>query len=682
MKTLVLVMVLAMATSAFCQSAPDTLWTRAYGSIGNDIAYAVQQTSDGGYILAGDGYFNLIKTDDNGDTLWTKHIGDGWRSVQQTTEGGYIMAGCSADFPRLLKTDEYGDTLWSYIYTDLPGGLARCVRQTSDGCYILTGGTIALGIPDDFFLMKADTFGVPIWNRIYGTPARNEEAFSAQATNDGGYIVAGCSSDDNDVCAFYMVKTDSLGMPIWDRLYSVGHQDHANSVQQTTDGGFIVAGWATEIMENMNVCLLKTDEDGDLVWMRTYGGTGTETAWSVKQTPDGGYITAGARYSANPGNFYLIRTDQLGDTLWTALYGGPLGDGAYAIDLTTDGGYIIAGTTTSYGAGGNDFYLVKTQMEEGIRVTAPNGNESWHILQYDTVRWETRGVESGIRIELNRNYPLGTWEVLVDSTEDDGEAAVFVTEPPSERCRVRVSTFLDTLKDVSDANFSIIFSQGYLALVTLDQSEIPLLNLNFIAECPQDSTQILHIKNFGNESIVIFEPEALAGPEFSSTNTCPGYFALAPGEVSACSLVVTYDPLEDGVHHDTLLIMSDAVNSVGAYVRIPLQGEQISTPQVPAVVITIEDNDARLTWEPITESILGCPVDVNGYLIFYSSSYEGPYYFLNFTSDTTFVHTWVARFASSMFYEAIAYTGSVSRLDRIRSDMTKEEVMGELGITN
>jgi hypothetical protein len=192
--------------------------------------------------------------------------------------------------------------------------------------------------------------------------------------------------------------------------------------------------------------------------------------------------------------------------------------------------------------------------------------------------------------------------------------------------------------------------------------------------------QGFRLKNFGNESIVVFRPETLAGPDFTRQTNCSSYFALAPGQVSACSLTVTYDPVSDGIHRDTLRIMTDAVNQQGGYVRIPLQGQQISTPEVPQVVITIVGNDARLSWNPITESISGCPVSVTGYLLFYSSSYGGPYYFLNFTPDTSYVHTWVAHFASSMFYEALAYTGSLARLDALRSPpngapLTREEVL-------
>lgn len=140
---------------------------------------------------------------------------------------------------------------------------------------------------------------------------------------------------------------------------------------------------------------------------------------------------------------------------------------------------------------------------------------------------------------------------------------------------------------------------------------------------------------------------------------------------------------DDGTPYDTLRIMTDAVNSVGGYTRIPLTGKQISTPATPAVSISIDGNDARLTWEPITESILGCSVNVTGYLVFFAEELEGSFWFHGLTTDTTYTHNWVVPYAEGMFYDVIATTDALSRFDSILPGqeniiITQEEVLRNL----
>jgi len=696
MKKLIWVIALLFAASAFAQPAPDTLWTRTYGS---GEAHSVIQTSDGCYVFAGrtlnpgpnSSDFYLKKVDSNGTTIWSRTYGgaysDNAYSVQETTDGGYIVCGTTYSFGSidfyLIKTDSTGNAQWSRTYGRNPWDEAYSVQQTTDGGYIISGYTSTSQAPlwADFYLVKTNSNGDTIWTRTYGGIG-GQGAYSVQQTSDSGYIMAGYNGrgagggEENGEP--YIVKTDSHGDTIWTRICSSPwYGEVAYSVRQTADGGYIVATahWGR---------LLKIYSNGDIDWIR-YSSTQTYNAdlYSAQQTSDWGYIATGYVY-LGAGNYdlFLLKTDRNGDTLWTHAYGGPLNDMGYSVTQTTDGGFILAGTKDLH------FYLVKTvPAQRSLLLLSPNYGDQWHISQIEDIHWWGHDIYGSLKIELNRNYPDGIWETLIDSTENDGEEAVFVTGPRSSHCRMRISTLSDTLVDISDGDFSIAYSYGYLALIraTNPNDEVSLWDAG-VLECPNTSSVSFHLKNFGSESITVYPPEILSIPHFSLECDC-NTLILAPAEISACSLTVTYDPLSDGIHHDTLRIMTNAVNAEpDDHVHIPLIGEQISTPQVPVVMINIEGNDARLTWEPITESILGCPVTVTGYLIFYSSSYEGPYYFLNFTPDTSYVHTWVARFASSMFYEAYAYTGAVDRLEGIRNRhqeatpdgtgrMTREEVM-------
>lgn len=315
-------------------------------------------------------------------------------------------------------------------------------------------------------------------------------------------------------------------------------------------------------------------------------------------------------------------------------------------------------------------------------VISPNGGEEWQFLAYDTVRWQSYGYDGAVRIELNRAYPEGAWEPLADSTDNDGVEAVWVTEPLSNRCRVRVHALAITLADTSDGDFAITSSQGYLALVRAGAPTAPLLSWNAgSVECPQTAAQTFRLKNFGSEAIVVFAPPEPPLAEFARATSCGSLFALAPGQMSACSLTLTFAPGADGAYTDTLAVQTDAVNGLGGAVRFPLTGSQVSTPAAPSVIIQPQGIHARLAWNPVTHSTGGCPVGVTAYLVFYSEMHGGPFFFHGFTTDTSYVHTGVLHFAPAMYYQVIATTAALPALRALpaRGTLTAADVRARLG---
>jgi len=214
----------------------------------------------------------------------------------------------------------------------------------------------------DVYLIKTDSFGDTRWTRTYGGPSW-DGGYSVVLTSDGGYIIAGETwSFGAGVIDIYLIKTDSLGDTIWTKTYGGTGWDCGRSVTQTSDGGYIIAGYTESYGVGGDFYLIKTDENGDTIWTRTYGGTGWDCGRSVAQTSDGGYIIAGytRSYGAGADDVYLIKTDSLGDTLWTRTYGGTDYEYGYLLAQTSDGGYIVVGNTYSYGAGMTDVYLIKT----------------------------------------------------------------------------------------------------------------------------------------------------------------------------------------------------------------------------------------------------------------------------------------------------------------------------------
>jgi hypothetical protein len=357
-------------------------WERTYGGLGDDWSYSVQQTTDGGYIIqatttsygAGRADVYLFKTDASGDTLWTKTYGgayiDGAYSVQQTQEGGYIVAGYTNSFGAgdydvyLIKTKPNGDTVWTRTYGGDSADYGFSVRQTLDGGYIISGYTESYGAgSQDVWLIKTNPSGDTLWTRTFGG-AGWDRGYSVQQTSDGGYIVGGITTSLGNIYA-WLIKTDSTGNNSWTKTYGGAKGAVGWPVQQTQDGGYIMAGATRSYGDTLNgdVWLIKTNVSGDTLWTRTYGGRKGENSFSVQQTQDGGYIIAGLTYSFNDslnGDVYLIKTNLSGDTLWTRSYGGMYWDEGNYVQQTSDNGYIIAGQTNSFGMGRTDVYLIKT----------------------------------------------------------------------------------------------------------------------------------------------------------------------------------------------------------------------------------------------------------------------------------------------------------------------------------
>ncbi len=362
---------------------------KTYGRSSYDAANYVQQTSDGGYFMAGlsaDPVTNymkilLIRTNAGGDTLWTKTYGgvsnDYINSAQQTTDGGFIIAGNTTSFGAgngdiyLIKTDVNGDIVWTKTYggTNIDNGFN--VQQTADGGYIVAGNTTSFGAGAyDIFLVKTATNGDLVWSKTYGGVGMDFANY-VQQTSDGGYIITGqTNSTGAGATDVFLIKTAANGDTSWVKTYGGAMLDVGYSVQQTIEGGYIITGYTQSFgAGSYDVYLIKTNATGDILWTKAYGTNGTDVAISGQQTGDGGYIITGQTNCCGTGDYdnYVVKTTADGDTLWTKAYGGP-NDGVdgpndewgYSIMQTSDGGYIIGGGTHSFGSDSTDFYLVKT----------------------------------------------------------------------------------------------------------------------------------------------------------------------------------------------------------------------------------------------------------------------------------------------------------------------------------
>ena len=307
----------------------DTLWTKTFGGSSYDVGNFVEQTADSGYIICGYTYsfglgnadIWLIKIDIMGDTLWTKTYGginqDVGGAVQQTIDGGYILTGSTRSFGSgvddvwILKTDESGDTLWSKIYGGSSYEWGYSIQQTADSGYIIAGSTASFGAgEDDVWLIKTNALGDTLWTRTYGG-MKNDEGYSVKQTIDKGYVITGRTNGSGLMCEAWLIKTNSSGDTVWTKTFSRGYRDVGYSIEQTSDSGYIVTGNSNSYShgDSVDVWVMKTDQNANCIWSKFIGDIYHDSGHSVKRTTDGGYIICGysEKINTNNADIWLIK---------------------------------------------------------------------------------------------------------------------------------------------------------------------------------------------------------------------------------------------------------------------------------------------------------------------------------------------------------------------------------------
>jgi uncharacterized delta-60 repeat protein len=389
-------------------------WARVYGDILNDGAACIHQTNDGGYIVAG--YYSfllglsgmdawLIKFSPEGKIQWQRAYGgtgvDCASSIQQTPDGGYIVAGYTSPSDMLsrdfwvLKLDSSGNIEWQKAYGGSAEDWAASIGQTNDGGYIVVGITTSFGAGDyDFWILKLSPNGDIEWQRAYGGE-NFDSAQSIQQTRDGGYIVAGYSSSFVAQYAdIWLLKLSNKGDIEWQRTYGGDGSEWTTSIQQTNDGSYILAGYSSSFsLSSGDIWVLKLFPNGDIEWQRAYKGNESDGAHSIQQTRDGGIIVAGFTESFGAGgrDVWILKLNSIGEIEWQRTYGGNGDDWAHFIQQTSDGGYIVAGKTISLlGRGGGDLLILKIDSAGWIeRVPEFIGESNAEVLDTSIIPQDT-----------------------------------------------------------------------------------------------------------------------------------------------------------------------------------------------------------------------------------------------------------------------------------------------------
>ncbi len=375
---------------------PDTLWTRWFGGSGEDYGFDVEECVDGFIVVGQTASFGsgiddayVIRLDLDGDTVWTRTIGGSGReqafSVIQVTDG-FVFSGYTSTNAQgiadayLVKFNVDGETLWTRQYdghTSTDQGY--CVKQTSDNGFIISGFSTEFGYGDQVYLMKTDADGNLVWDTTYGG-TNQDYGRAVQQTADGGYIIAGYSysfgGGDADV---WLLRTNSSGDTLWTRTYgSPNGDEHAFDILIAPDSGYVMVGTTESFGSGpYDVYVIRTEADGDTLWARWFGGSSSDNGQRAYFTNDGNIVIVGYTYSYGAGenDVYLLKIDMDGNLLWSTTFGGIWSDYGYAVKQTADDEYIIGGRTRSFGAGQSDFYVIRTGADHGI-----SEGTSLHVL--------------------------------------------------------------------------------------------------------------------------------------------------------------------------------------------------------------------------------------------------------------------------------------------------------------
>ncbi len=446
MKVLLINVLILFVLNVYSQiQNPSIQWQKCFGGSNADFAENIEITSDGGYIIAGytsstngnvtsnhggtDAW--IIKTDASGNIQWQKTFGgtndDVATAIKQTSDGGYVFIGNTSSNNGdvsgyhdngdiwVVKLSANGNLEWQKCIGGYNDDVAYSMDITTNGDIVIAGATnsddgdITYNNGGyDFCVVKISANGVIQYVKTYGG-YKQDVATSIACTSDGGCIVAGySSSNDGDVSGhhgttsysdYWVVKLISSGNIEWQKSYGGTNDDEAYAVIQTSDGNYMVAGYTKsnngDVTSNNSLTgytdfwILKLSSTGNIIWQKNYGGSYYEKAYSIKPTTDGGFVIGGLSGSNDgdvSGNhssemysdYWLLKIDSMGNKKFQACYGGSSTEYSSSVAVAGNNGYILAGSSNSNNGdvsgnhGNYDYWIVKLMPEVGIEENAFN----------------------------------------------------------------------------------------------------------------------------------------------------------------------------------------------------------------------------------------------------------------------------------------------------------------------
>lgn len=345
-------------------------------------------------------------------------------SLVALSDGSFVMAGYTASFGSgnndmlVLKANPDGSLAWAKTFGGSDRDEAWSVIQTTDGGFAVAGHTRSLGDPDgDFILVKLTSAGGFSWAKTIGG-AGLEEAYSVAQTSDGGFALAGVTNTFGaGVEDALLVKLDASGGAAWAKTFGGFTYDYGYSVCLAPDGGIVLAGYTSSFGAGSDDFLvIKTDGFGNLLWVKTIGGSSYDDAYCVIPTLDGGFLVVGytGSYGAGQADAFVVKLTSGGGISWARAIGGSGWDEARSAIQTSDRGFLISGYTTSWGSGG-EAWLVKITESGSFSWSKTFGGSSYEYA-YDPVE-----VSSGLGIAgTTWSYGAGNTDLLLYTTDAQG----------------------------------------------------------------------------------------------------------------------------------------------------------------------------------------------------------------------------------------------------------------------
>jgi PKD repeat protein len=414
------VMSLVISSPCYAQG-----WAKTYGGSSWESPGSIQQALDGGYVIggqtssfgAGGSDIWVLKLDSIGNVLWENTYGglygDCLDSLEKASDGGYIVAGITSysnDFDAvcdiwIIKLDSAGNVAWDKTYGRSDADYQVSVQEvfaqdkSTDG-WIVVGTSLTAGSEYDMWVLRLDSDGDVIWQKFYAGQSGSEQPYAIHQTynpegNPDGFIVGGSTSSFGEGnYDMWVVKLDNDGNVVWEKTYGGDGGDYIHSMQKTFDelgnpDGYIAAGASWSFGGN-DMWVVRLDTDGDIIWQTKYGRSRVSEANSVQQTFDGlgnpnGYVVAGGTrsYSGDESRVaWVLKLDLYGNVIWEKTYDGSDTDTFESIKQTTDGGYVVTGSTESFMPGSGNIWVLKLDANGEIPYCTAMIDEAFANVSY------------------------------------------------------------------------------------------------------------------------------------------------------------------------------------------------------------------------------------------------------------------------------------------------------------
>jgi hypothetical protein len=663
-------LLLMILTHGFSQIAIE--WQNTIGGSGSDALSSIQQTSDGGFILGGYSNSNIsgdktansqggtdywiVKTDALGNIQWQNTIGgssdDVLRAIQQTADGGYILAGYSFSMGVnywIVKTDTLGNIQWQNTIGGSGEDFLFSIKQTIDGGYILGGYSDSNISGDksensqgsfDYWIVKTDASGNIQWQNTIGGSGV-DVLLSIEQTIDGGYILGGYSNSNisgdktentQGSTDYWIVKTDNSGNIQWQNTIGGSGDDVLFSIQQTTDEGYILGGRSNSNISgdktensqgSYDYWIIKTDASGNIQWQNNIGGSAADELSSIRQTNDGGYILGGTSQSNISGDkaenskggydYWIVKTNVSGVIQWQTTIGGSDADQFRSMCQTTDGGYIlgghsksnVSGDKTESSNGGDDYWILK--------LTAANFNS---ITGKTYLDFNSNSVFDTGEPAINNHtiHESSTGRFSISALEGGYDLAVLDTgnfsvspSPLQHYTSVPVNhlAYFSAMNQTDSLNDFAFQPNGLINDLQVTINPISAFRPGF------DAHYNIHYKNIGTTSLsgtVIFKPDSVLS--FVSSQT-------TPTSITADSIVwniPTLNPFDEGnilltVNVSSGAVLGSTINSLT--IMEPIAGDTTPGDNIGTwdVIVTgsYDPNDILVSREAVYNYELSSP---------------------------------------------------------------------------